>query len=146
MKTTNEITTEVKTAYTIFSLTNYDLYQSYTTDETTNLPPTYHQPTTTNNNENTNKNEKNNKKNINKKKKKTGTKNIEEKTEVETGVFLRPEEDKKTRDLYGTFYKRALLKLSSFKVSNGKEYQEDYATLHTGGWVYKAMLKDFPSL
>lgn len=131
MKTTNEITTEVTTSYTLFTLTNFDLYQSYTTNETTNQQPSDHQPTTTNNNENTNKNEKNNKKNINKKSKKTGTKNIEEKTEVETAVFLTADEDKKTRDLYGTFYKRALLKLSSFKVSNGKEYAVDYATLHT---------------
>lgn len=65
---------------------------------------------------------------------------------MEKGVFLTEDEDKKTKDLYGSFYKKALLKLSSFKESKGVEYQVDYATLHTGGWVFRAMVKDFPSL
>lgn len=89
------------------------------------------------------------KKNIDKKKKtekKGKIKDLDKKTEVEAGVFLTSDEDKKTRELYGSFYKRALLKLSSFKISKGQEYAVDYATLHTGGWVYRAMLKDFPGL
>lgn len=144
LKSTNEITSEATSTYTLYTLQNYDLYQSQTTSEATNEQPTSNQRATTNKNENNNNNKKNIEKNINKKKKKWETEKKEEKIEIISKVFLTPEEDKKVREKYGSHYKEAIEKLSNYINSKGAKYVSHYHVFN--GWLYDDFKKRYADL
>ncbi len=69
-----------------------------------------------------------------------------EKLEVCPWVLLTPDENEKVKTLYWNLYTHALARLSSYKLSKWTKYKSDYATLHTGWWVYRAILQDNPTL
>lgn len=135
LKSTNEITSESTSTYTLITLQNYDTYQSQATNETTNEQPTSNQRATTNKNDNNNKN----------KKKNTRAKKIKvEKKEIVSMVFVTDDEDIKLRELYGNHYDEAIKKLSNYLHTKGDKYTSHYHVLI--GWVYEFILEKYPDL
>lgn len=138
------IETYTSNKYTIVRLINWQAYQGETESTSeTELKPNWNPTETELKHLKNTKKTKNTKKSTRAKKIKE---EIPEKTEVEKLVYLLPEEIEKVKAIYGTLYKKALLKLSSHKESKGTNYKSDYATLHRGGWVYDYMIEKYPTL
>ena len=135
LKSTNEVTIETTTKYSIITVNNYDLYQS-ATNVLTNDRQTGDKRVT-----NDRQQYKNNKKNKNNKKEKEERGTLSAHGQFQN-VFLSDREVEELRKLYPYSFEKKIERLSRYIESNGKNYGNHFAVLLS--WLEQDEEKDKP--
>ena len=137
LKSTNEVTIETTTKYSIITVNNYDLYQSATNVLTNDRQTGDKQTTNDRQQWNKDKKEKNIKESIRK-----GERARTQPHGQFQNVFLSDREVEELRKLYPYSFEKKIERLSRYIESNGKNYGNHFAVLLS--WLEQDEEKDKP--